>query len=458
MASILIADDEKVLAESLAMLFTDEHHQVSIALTGNTALSAASESAPDLVLLDLRLPDLNGLDVLSQLKQMIPEVMVIMMTAHGDTATIVEAVKRGAFHYLNKPFELDEITLLVDKALEQQKLREEIVFLRERQCQTNGLEEMVGNCQEILAIFEQIRLVASVGDSVVLITGESGTGKELVASALHRLSERSEQTFAEVNCAAIPDSLLESELFGYEKGAFTDAQKRKKGLVELAENGTLFLDEIGEMPLHLQAKLLRFLEKKSFRRIGGSVDLSVNARIVAATNRDLFDLVQQHSFREDLFYRLNVIPIHLPPLRERGEDIIVLAEHFLKQFAQHLGRPQKQLSPAAEKTFLQYHWPGNVRELKNIIERLVILCPSQVIPVEQLPAEIFKASPVAPSISGGSNIDDQLLSIERQLVLEALGKAHGKKSLTAELLGISRHALKRKLQKLNLATEHDEIA
>ncbi len=452
MAHILIADDEKILAQSLGMLFRDEGHQVEIALTGAAMLSSAEHSPPDVILLDLRLPDCSGLDALRKIKQQLPEVMVIMMTAHGDTATVVEAVKRGAFHYVNKPFELDEITLLVNKALEQQKLKAEVVFLRERRESAGGLEGMVGRCQAMSRVFEKIRLVAKAGDSAVLVTGESGTGKELVAGALHRLSERQEQAFAEVNCAAIPDSLLESELFGHEKGAFTDAQTRKKGLVELAQNGTLFLDEIGEMPLHLQAKLLRFLEKKSFRRLGGTVDLQVNARIIAATNRNLPELVKLHKFREDLYYRLNVIPVHLPPLRERGEDILILAEYFLAQFSQRLGQPCKQLAPATEDAFMSYLWPGNVRELKNMIERLVILCPSQVIPLEQLPAEFLQCDHVLTQVVGqGFNIDDHLLSLERQLVLEALENAQGKKILAAERLGVSRHSFKRKLQKLGLA-------
>ncbi len=458
MAHILIIDDEKVLAESLCMLFRDEGHQAGFTLDGRSGVTNALANAPDVVLLDLRLPDISGIDVLKQLKPALPETMIIMMTAHGDTSTVVEAVKCGAFHYLNKPFELDEVTLLVDKALEQQQLRDEVVFLRDREGKSRELEDIVGGCSAMEEVFNKVRLVANAGDSAVLITGESGTGKELVANALHRLSERKEQALVEVNCAAIPESLLESELFGYEKGAFTDAGKRKKGLVELAQNGTLFLDEIGEMPLHLQAKLLRFLEKRTFRRVGGTVDLSVNARIVAATNRDLQELVRQRRFREDLYYRLNVIPVRLPPLRDRGTDIMILAEHFLSHFAKRLGQPVKHLSEDVEKAFLAYSWPGNVRELKNIIERLVILCPGSIIPVEQLPDELLRGTEETSrerSLSGEFNIDDHLLEVERKLVVDALRDAHGKKTLAAETLGISRHALKRKLQKLNLAGDDD---
>ena len=455
MAQLLIVDDEKVLAESLCMLFRDEGHQTSYTLCAKDAINIALAKAPDVILLDLRLPDLSGLEVLKTLKPSLPNTMVIMMTAHGDTATVVEAVKNGAFHYLNKPFELDEITMLVNKALEQQQLRDEVMFLRERQSSQGGFDGMVGTCPAMQKAFETIRLVAGAGDSAVLISGESGTGKELVASALHQLSPRQSQPFAEVNCAAIPENLLESEMFGYEKGAFTDAGKRKKGLVELAQNGTLFLDEIGEMPLHLQAKLLRFLEKRTFRRVGGTLDLNVNARIIAATNQNLHELVQQRKFREDLFYRLNVVPVQLPPLRERGQDIMLLAEHFLTIFGQRFGQPAKQLSAQAEKAFLTYSWPGNVRELKNMIERLVILCPTQEVALESLPGEMVSSIPGSSSLGQMCNIDDQLLEIERQLVCNALQKAHGKRSDAAEFLGISRHALKRKMQKLQLADHED---
>ena len=459
MAHILIIDDEKVLAESLCMLFRDEGHHACFALDGHSGVANAMANSPDIIILDLRLPDISGLEVLKQLKLALNETMIIMMTAHGDTSTVVDAVKNGAFHYLNKPFELDEITLLVNKALEQQQLKEEVTFLRDRKGSNRELDDIVGECSVMADVFSKVRLVANAGDSAVLVTGESGTGKELIASALHRLSERKEQAFVEVNCAAIPESLLESELFGHEKGAFTDAAKRKKGLVELALNGTLFLDEIGEMPLHLQAKLLRFLEKRTFRRVGGTVDMTVNARIVAATNRNLQHLVQQRKFREDLYYRLNVIPLRLPPLRDRGNDVMILAEHFLNHFGSHLGQSVKQLSSEAEKAFMNYSWPGNVRELKNIIERLVILCPSIVIPVDQLPEEIINKDPDCDgngNLRDEFNIDDHLLSVERKLVCDALTQAHGKKMVAAQHLGISRHALKRKLQKLQLAGDDEE--
>lgn len=312
MADILIVDDEKILASSLKMLFSDEGHVASAVHSRAAVLEQLEKLSPDVILLDLRLPDGSGMEVLRTIRSVLPEALVIMMTAFGDTALVVEAIKLGAFDYIGKPFELQEILLLVEKALAQQKLRDEVTFLRSRQHGTE-LAEMVGNCEAMSEVCERIRLVAGAGDSAVLVTGESGTGKELVASALHKLSDRRRQAFVEVNCAAIPENLLESELFGFEKGAFTDAQSRKKGLFELAQDGTIFLDEIGEMPLHLQAKLLRFLEKHSFRRLGGTSDITINARIVAATNRDLRERVQQGAFREDLFYRLNVIPIHLPP-------------------------------------------------------------------------------------------------------------------------------------------------
>jgi two-component system response regulator AtoC len=459
MAEILIVDDEKILANSLGILFRDEGHQVTIAHDVNGGLAKLGSMSPDVVLTDLRLPDGSGMRLLREIRGQLPDTLVVMMTAYGETATVVEAIKLGAFDYISKPFELQEILLLVDKALQQQRLKDEITLLRRRQ-QDAGLEEIIGHCQAMQEVCERIRLVADAGDSAVLITGESGTGKELVAAALHRLSERQQAAFVEINCATIPDNLLESELFGYEKGAFTHAQSRKKGLFELAQEGTIFLDEIAEMPLHLQAKLLRFLEKRSLRRLGGTTDISINARIVAATNRDLREAVRQGTFREDLFYRLNVIPIHLPPLRERGEDILLLARHFLDLYSRRLGRPAKRLADEAQAAFLIYAWPGNIRELKNIIERLVILCPVPVITHGLLPPEMHRR-PRSPGNGGtpgeGFDLEAHLHDIERHLVQAALARVQGRKCQAADDLGISRHALKRRLLRLGLATEdHDD--
>ncbi|MGE4343731.1 MAG: sigma-54-dependent transcriptional regulator [Geoalkalibacter sp.] len=458
MADILIVDDEKILASSLKMVFSDEGHVASAVHSRAAVLEQLEKLSPDVILLDLRLPDGSGMEVLRTIRSVLPEALVIMMTAFGDTALVVEAIKLGAFDYIGKPFELQEILLLVEKALAQQKLRDEVTFLRSRQHGTE-LAEMVGNCEAMSEVCERIRLVAGAGDSAVLVTGESGTGKELVASALHKLSDRRRQAFVEVNCAAIPENLLESELFGFEKGAFTDAQSRKKGLFELAQDGTIFLDEIGEMPLHLQAKLLRFLEKHSFRRLGGTSDITINARIVAATNRDLRERVQQGAFREDLFYRLNVIPIHLPPLRERDDDILLLARHFLDLFSRRLGRPAKRLSSEVEAAFGAYAWPGNIRELKNIIERLVILSPGEVIKIAMLPLEIQGGQRVGARTGGtpgpGFDLERHLLGIELGLVEQALAQAGGRRTLAAERLGLSRHALKRRMYKLGLMTEAD---
>jgi two-component system response regulator AtoC len=460
MAAILIVDDEKVLANSLGMLFTDEGHRVTIAYNGDGALRTLSQSAPDIVLLDLRLPDFGGMEVLREIRKSAPDALVIMMTAYGDTATVVEAVKLGAFNYVNKPFELQEILILVNQALAQQSLRDEVAFLRNRQLPSGELAEMVGNCPAMQEVFERIRLVAAAGDSSVLITGESGTGKELVARALHRLSDRQENSYVEVNCSAIPENLLESELFGFEKGAFTHAQSRKKGLFELAHGGTIFLDEIGEMPVVLQAKLLRFLETRSFRRLGGTADIAINARIVAATNRNLAEMVRAGHFREDLYYRLNVIPIQLPALRERGKDILLVARHFLERFCRELGRPPKQLTPETEDLFLIYAWPGNIRELKNIIERLVILCPVAELSPAYLPQEIRRQAGTERAKSGsleeGQSIDDVLLRFEAEIIRGALERTDGRKMEAAETLGISRHSLKRRLQKLGMFQEDDE--
>ncbi len=455
MADILIVDDEKILANSLGILFRDEGHQVTTVHGIGEAITRLEHLSPDVALLDLRLPDGSGLEVLRAIRLKHPDAQVVMMTAHGDTATAVESVKLGAVDYINKPFELQEILLIVEQALEQQQLRSEVAFLR-RRSQSEGLAEMIGECEPMREICSRIHLVAGAGDSAVLITGESGTGKELAAIALHRLSARRDQPFIEVNCAAIPENLLESELFGFEKGAFTDAQSRKKGLFELADGGTLFLDEIGELPLHLQAKLLRFLEKKSFRRLGGTLDISVDARIIAATNRDLRDEVRKGGFREDLFYRLNVIPIHLPALRTRADDILLLAEHFLAHFSSSLGKPLLKLSPEARIAFTRYRWPGNVRELRNIVERLVILSPCSEIDLALLPQEMWDESNLLddpPPLSSGFDLESHLQQVELRLVKQALVLSGGHKGHAAQRLGMSRHALKRRLYKLGLAEE-----
>ena len=454
MAEILIVDDEKILANSLGILFRDEGHQVTIANDLSGGLVKLGSLSPDVVLTDLRLPDGSGMSLLREIRSQHPDSLVVIMTAFGETATVVEAIKLGAFDYINKPFELQEILLLVDKALQQQRLKDEITLLRRSQ-QDAGLEEIIGHCQAMQEVCERVRLVAAAGDSAVLVTGESGTGKELVAAALHRLSDRRQAAFVEINCATIPENLLESELFGYEKGAFTNAQTRKKGLFELAQEGTIFLDEIGEMPLHLQAKLLRFLEKRSLRRLGGTSDITINARIVAATNRDLREAVRLGTFREDLFYRLNVIPIHLPPLRMRGEDILLLARHFLDLYSRRLGRPAKRLAEEAQAAFLTYAWPGNIRELKNIIERLVILCPVPVITHGMLPPEMNRRplSPENGGLPGDSfDLEAHLHDIERHLVQAVLERAQGRKCQAADHLGISRHALKRRMVRLGLAS------
>jgi DNA-binding NtrC family response regulator len=388
------------------------------------------------------------------------ELPVVMITAHGTVDNAVEALKTGAFDYITKPFDQAEVRSVVQKALRTRDLSAtEATRAPEAVSQEGARYGIIGQSPGILQVYSVLDRVADT-PTTVLITGESGTGKELVAAALHRLSDRQQAAFVEINCATIPDNLLESELFGFEKGAFTHAQSRKKGLFELAQEGTIFLDEIAEMPLHLQAKLLRFLEKRSLRRLGGTTDISINARIVAATNRDLREAVRLGTFREDLFYRLNVIPIHLPPLRERGEDILLLARHFLDLYSRRLGRPAKRLADEAQAAFLSYAWPGNIRELKNIIERLVILCPVPVITHGLLPPEMHRR-PRSPGNGGtpgeGFDLEAHLNEIERHLVQAALERAQGRKCQAADDLGISRHALKRRLVRLGLATEdHDD--
>jgi two-component system response regulator AtoC len=376
-----------------------------------------------------------------------------MITAHGDIDTAIKAMKSGAYDFINKPFELDEMILLVQKANNEIKLSGEVEHLRERLFIGSQDHNIIGSSPAISKVVNLIEKVSAIEDSTILIRGESGTGKELVAKAVHNLSSDKTEPFIDINCSAFPEHLLESELFGHEKGAFTDAKSRKLGLIELADEGTLFLDEVGEFPLNLQAKLLRFLETRSFRRIGGASEIKVKVRIVAATNRNLEDMVKSGDFREDLYYRLNVIPIDVPALRDRESDMIMLAEYFTEFFAQKFGRDKLILSNQVKLIFQKYEWPGNVRELKNMIERLAIMSVSHVINPEDLPSQMlsgqvaFDKEPKAV-FTKDMNLDDYLAKVEYELIQDAIVKAKGVKSEAADLLGISRHSLKRRLARL----------
>ncbi len=452
---ILIVDDEKLLRWSLEQNFKKQDYTVITAATGNEGLDKYKEELPDLTLLDIHLPDITGLEVLEKIKEIDPNAIVILITAYGDVQTAVRAIKAGSYDFVEKPFNMDKLNILVSKALETVSLKKEVTELKSRLSSQYGFDSIIGESAEMRKVFDMIKKVAASDASTVLIQGESGTGKDLVARVIHYQSRRADKPFMEVNCTALPESLIESELFGYEKGAFTDAKTMKKGLFELADGGSIFLDEIGDMKLSTQAKLLKVIEGKNFKRIGGIKDIVVDVRIIAATNKNLQEEVKAGNFREDLFFRLKVIPIYLPPLRERGNDIILLANYFIDRFNREFRKNVKGLSKEVEKIFLEYPWPGNVRELKNIIERVMILENAEYIKPEHLPAEFTlddysdtrKIEAINLEIPpGGIDIED----VEKGLIEKALEITHGNQTRAAKLLNLSRDALRYRMQKFGL--------
>ncbi|MDI3515545.1 MAG: two-component system, NtrC family, response regulator AtoC [Rhodocyclaceae bacterium] len=449
MTDILIIDDEVALVRSLSFALKGEGYVAHGAHSGADGLEAARRLQPAAVLLDLRLPDMSGLDVLDRLRQDLPEIPVVMISAHGDTRAAVQAVKKGAADYLSKPFELEDLFHLVATVLDRQKLSTELSFHRQAAV---GSGELVGDSPAMRELGDTVRRIAASSSGRVLLLGESGTGKALVARAVHSCSARAQGPFIEVNCASLPEQLIEAELFGAEKGAYTGAHQKRVGLVTLADGGTFFLDEIGELPLALQAKFLHFLENGSYRPIGSGKALSSDARVVAATNRDLAEEVRAGRFREDLYYRLNVIQIAIPPLRARGADIVALAGHFAERYAREEHCAPIRFAAETEALLLRHPWPGNVRELKNLIERLTILRPGSLILPADLPREMHGAPPAAATqpAAAAASIECQLADTERQLLESALRQTGGQKARAADLLGISRHALKRRLQRLGL--------
>jgi len=440
---ILIIDDEKNLINSLVYGLSARGIEAEGALDGRGGIARAEALDPDLVLLDLRLPDLSGMEVLRCLKERRPETPVIIVSAHGDTRAAAEAVKAGAEDYFTKPFDLDELLHVIHRTTDKARLAREVAY-RRRQT-TLDLSGIVGDSPQMTRLRDEIALVGGSVARAVLILGQSGTGKALVARALHRCSSRAEGSFVEVNCAALPETLLEAELFGAERGAYTGADRRRIGLVEYADGGTLFLDEIGEMPASLQAKLLNFLDHYRFRPVGATRELTADIRVVAATNRDMAREVAAERFRADLYYRLNVVTLEVPPLAQRGEDVVVLARHFARTIATEAGSEPIDFSPAALEALGAYSWPGNVRELRNLVERLTILRPNLAVAAADLPPEISAAHPRFTGIA------ERLAATEREALLRALKAADGHKGRAAADLGISRHALKRRLHRLKLA-------
>lgn len=470
--SVLVVDDEQSMRIFLTNILLKENYSVVTASSGAEAVNRVTCDEPDVVLLDLRLPDMDGMMVLEKIKKALPAVPVIIITAHGGVQSAVEAMKKGAYHYLTKPFKVDELLIMIDRALDREILRREITHLRKQQQKEHQTECIVGVSPAMGKVHEMIDRITESDATNVLIYGESGTGKQLVANAIHYKSRRAAKPFVEVNCASIPDTLMESELFGFERGAFTDAREKKSGLLEEADGGTFFFDEIGDMSLHLQAKLLKFLDTRTFRRVGGTKLIQVDVRIIAATNQDLFHAVEKKRFRGDLYYRLNVATLRLPPLRERKEDIPLLAEHLMQQSSRKLGKRIETISPEAHKILAQYDWPGNVRELENVIERAAILSEDTVLRAGHIPMDLMRGSLGGPtggmggpgldlenlSLGNGSSLKDIIQGIERTLISEALQRCGGNQVQAAKLLGITRDILRYRMKQFRLPARGAELA
>jgi len=452
--SILIVDDDEVMQETLSEVFRKRGYEIFSTGFGNEVLPLMKKNIIDLVLLDMKLPDVDGLEILQKIKELDTEILVIMMTAYADVQTAVAAMKSGAHHYIHKPFELEELKLMIEKGLETKSLINEVRRLHRQQGGEYQNSHLYGVSPQIQSIKELIGMISKTNKTSVLIQGESGTGKELAANAIHYNSSRSAMPLMKINCSAIPETLLESELFGYEKGAFTDAKNTKRGLFELADGGTVFLDEIGDMKPLLQSKMLRVLENQTFMRVGGEREIKVDVRIISATNRDLEMLVREGLFRKDLYYRLKVMVVEMPTLRGRIEDIALLSNLFIEENNKEYGKKIKGLSEEVKELMTQYHWPGNVRELKNIIERAMILADNDFITPKQLPFELRQTERFnlrdADSEVIGSTEEMSLKQMERIHLFKVLKKMEWNKSKTSKVLGISRATLRAKIKTYNL--------
>ncbi len=439
---ILVVDDDSLMQDYLSEILNRSGFYVELASAGEEAMGRIKKEDYDIILSDIRMPNMGGMELLQTVKRYLPDAKVVMMTAYGTVQNAVEAMKLGAFEYVMKPFSADEIELVIKRALDQKKLELENKLLRSEVMEKYGFDNIIGRTPQMQKIFELVEGVADAR-ATVLITGESGTGKELIAKAIHYHSSRREAPFIRINCAALPEGLVESELFGHEKGSFTGAIKQSQGRFELADRGTLLLDEISEISLHLQAKLLRVLQEREFERVGSGIPIQVDVRIVATTNRDLKELIEKNRFREDLFYRLNVVPFHIPPLRERKDDIPALSQYFLKKSNQENNREIEGISQKVYEMFMLYPWPGNVRELENYIERAVVTAKGKILTPRDFPKELSWGQ--MPSHSEKIEVGSTIEEAERKLILKTLKVHGGNRTKAAEVLGISTRTLRNKL-------------
>ncbi len=452
---LLIIDDDPEVRYTLRAALDRDGLEIDEAETGGAGLELLNRESYDFVLLDHRLPDVEGLDLVPDIRRRQPHVLVVMMTAYGTRRTAVEAIRRGAYDFFTKPIKLDELRVVMARALERRQLVREVGLLRTRQVKEAAFGGLIGKSSAMHEVFDTLTKVVEA-DTTVLILGESGTGKELVAEAIHSKSRRRDGPFVKLNCVAIPQTLLESELFGHEKGAFTGAHQRKVGKFELADGGTILLDEIGDMSLDTQAKILRVLQEREFERVGGVATVNVDVRIVAATNRDLIQDVRTGRFREDLYFRLNVVTVKLPPLRERPVDIPLLAEHFMQEFAERQGKQLDRISPAALDAMCEFEWPGNVRQLRHAIERAVIWSESDELDTDDLPSEVLSGSVVAASAlrtGTDDSLPDTMERIERRILVDTLRGAGGVQVTAARRLGISERSMWHKVKKHGIDVE-----
>ncbi len=463
---ILLVDDQDSIRFFLEKTLLQEGYEAHSAKTGLEAVEMTQKYIPDLILLDLKLPDIDGIEVLGRVKSIFPEICVVMITAFGDIETAVHAMKQGAYDFVTKPINLDQLLIIIKKALESRRLSREVLQLKRQMEIGEGFEYILGESKSMKKVYDMVQQVARSDTTTVLIEGESGVGKEMIARLIHKFSNRADKPFLDINCASLPEQLLESELFGHEKGAFTDAKTQKLGLLELANRGTLFLDEIGEMSLTIQVKLLKVLERMVFRRVGGTADIHVSVRIISATNRDLKKEVDESRFRPDLYYRLKVVPLLVPPLRERKEDLLAFAKYFINHFNKKFNKNFEVIGESAKQAMFDYHWPGNIRELKNSIERIVLLEEGPELKSDHLPFAGARQEEASmgkrvdqvlsrPIPEDGIDFENLIFALEKELILKASEQAKWNQSLTARLLNLKRDKLRYRMKAYNLGGEEE---